>query len=193
MVHRHTIPVLVLLAGLLGSIAGCSTFSDPALDPSVDQSGTASVLAIGDSLMVGATAELIDAHPGITIDAKEGRSFSTGIDILEKRLATDTPDVVVFALGTNNGATADQIEAVMDLATAIDEVIFVNVVVPRVWQSGTNLAMLEASATYDNVSFVDWHAAAAGTSAFFRSDGYHLSSIGIERWVDLIVGAAGRR
>jgi hypothetical protein len=141
--------------------------------------------------MVGATTELIKAYPGITIDAKEGRSFSAGIDILEKRLATDTPNVVVFALGTNNGATADQIGAVMDLATAIDEVIFVNVVVPRVWQSGTNLAMLEASATYDNVSFVDWNAASAGASEFFRSDGYHLSSTGIDRWVHLIVSAAG--
>lgn len=141
--------------------------------------------------MVGATTELIEAYPGITIDAKEGRSFSAGIDILEKRLALETPDVVVFALGTNNGATADQIGAAMELAANVDEVIFVNVVVPRVWQSGTNLAMLEASATYDNVSFVDWHAASAGTNAFFRSDGYHLSSIGIERWVDLIVAATG--
>jgi hypothetical protein len=96
----------------------------------------------------------------------------------------------VFALGTNNGATSDQIATVMDLAAGVDEVIFVNVVVPRVWQSVTNLAMLEASATYDNVSFVDWHAASTGTSEFFRSDGYHLSSIGIDRWVDLIVSAA---
>jgi len=191
MAHSQTLAALLLLSGLFGSIAGCSAFNDSALDPLADQSGASSVLAIGDSLMVGATTELVGSYPGIIIDAKEGRSFSAGIDVLEKRLATDTPDVVVYALGTNNGATSDQIESVMDLATGVDEVIFVNVVVPRVWQSGTNLAMLEASGTYDNVSFVDWHAASAGTSEFFRSDGYHLSSIGIERWVDLIVSAAG--
>jgi hypothetical protein len=191
MVQRHTLTALLLLAFLFGSIAGCSTFTDPDSRQSVDEPDAISVLAIGDSLMVGATAELVDSYPGIIIDAKEGRSFSAGFDVLEKRLATDTPDVVVYALGTNNGATSNQIESVMDLATGVDEVIFVNVVVPRVWQSGTNLAMLEASGTYDNVSFVDWHAASAGTSEFFRSDGYHLSSIGIERWVDLIVSATG--
>lgn len=190
MVPHRTIRALLLLAGLFGSIAGCSTISDPSAGPPVDQSGDLAVLAIGDSLMVGATTELVDSYPGIIIDAKEGRSFSSGIDVLEKRLATATPDVVVFALGTNNGATSDQIETVLDLAAGVDEVILVNVVVPRVWQSGTNLAMLEASAAHDNVSFVDWHAASFGTSELFRSDGYHLSSIGIERWVDLIVTAA---
>jgi hypothetical protein len=190
MVPLRTITALLFLAGLFGSIAGCSTFSDPSAGPPVDQSGSLAVLAIGDSLMVGATAELVRSYPGIIIDAKEGRSFSSGIDVLAKRLATATPDVVVFALGTNNGATSDQIETVMDIASGIDEVIFVNVVVPRVWQSWTNLAMLEASASHDNVSFVDWHAASFGANEFFRSDGYHLSSIGIDRWVDLIVTAA---
>lgn len=192
MVQRHTMTALLILTGLFGSLAGCSTLTDLDSGPSVNESGAISVLAIGDSLMVGATAELAGSYPGIIIDAKEGRSFSAGIDVLEKRLVTDTPDVIVFALGTNNGATSDQIETVMSHATGVDEVIFVNVVVPRVWQSETNLAMLQASAAHDNASFVDWHAASAGTSAFFRSDGYHLSSIGIERWVELIVNAAGR-
>ena len=185
-----TAPMLAVVAVLL--ISGCSGDFGAAADRSANSSDPVSVLAIGDSLMVGATAELVDAHPGIIIDAKEGRSVTAGIDVLEKRLATDIPDVIVFALGTNNGATSDQIEAVLDLATGVDELIFVNVVVPRAWQSATNLAMLEASASYDNVTLVDWHAASAETSAFFRSDGYHLSSAGIERWVDLIVIAAGR-
>ena len=80
MAQRRTITALLLFSGLFGSIAGCSTFSDPDSDPSVLQSGEASVLAIGDSLMVGATTELADSYPGIIIDAKEGRSFSTGIE-----------------------------------------------------------------------------------------------------------------
>jgi lysophospholipase L1-like esterase len=139
--------------------------------------------------MVGAKDRLADAHPGIILDAESGRKFSNGIDVLEEHLATNNPDVVVFALGTNNGATPEQIAAVMDMASDVEELIFVNVVVPRTWQEGTNVAILEAAAKFDNVSFVDWHAASFGASDLFRSDGYHLSQSGIERWVALIIDA----
>lgn len=204
-----TITALILVVAFVVFTVGWSTDSGPAIfrtasapadndaEGSTDNSSTEaagrslpfSVLAIGDSLMVGARDELADAHPGIVLDAETGRKFSNGIDILEQHLATSTPDVVVFALGTNNGATPEQIAEVMDLASMVEEVIFVNVTVPRAWQDGTNAAILEAAAAYDNVSFVDWHAASSGTSELFRSDGYHLSSSGVERWVDLIITA----
>ena len=189
MLRPLTFASLLLLVGVLGFVVGCSTSSDFVPGRSVDRSGPLSVLAVGDSLMVGAESQLADSQPGIVIDAKEGRSFSTGIEVLETHLATSTPDVVVFALGTNNGATSDQIAAVMDLATDVNEVIFVNVVVPRTWQTGTNLAMLEAAASYTNASIADWYAESNEAGELFRSDGYHLSSSGVERWVALIIDA----
>jgi lysophospholipase L1-like esterase len=196
-----TITALLLVVAFVVLVAGCSTgpnravggsasrSSEEASDEPAGRVGSFSVLAIGDSLMVGARDQLADAHPGIVLDAERGRKFSTGIDVLEDHLATSTPDVVVFALGTNNGATPEQIAEVMNLASNVEEVIFVNVVVPRAWQEGTNVAILEAAALYDNVSFVDWHAASFGTSELFRSDGYHLNPSGIERWVTLIIDA----
>lgn len=211
MFRRLTIVVLLLAIGLVGiaivqSTGNSRVFSRSATAPgepvsspsgsdtpsneSPSRSGPFSVLAIGDSLMVGARDELANAHPGIVLDAERGRKFSTGIDVLEEHLATSAPDVVVFALGTNNGATPEQIAEVMDLASNVEEVIFVNVVVPRAWQEGTNVAILEAAAVYNNVSFVDWHSESFGTSELFRSDGYHLSPSGTERWVDLIIHAA---
>jgi lysophospholipase L1-like esterase len=189
MVRPLTFASLLLLAGLFALITGCATSSDSLPSRTADRSDPISVLAVGDSLMVGAESQLADSQPGIVIDAKEGRSFSTGIDVLETHLATTTPDVVVFALGTNNGATPDQIAAVMDLASDVDEVVFVNVVVPRTWQTGTNLAMLEAAASYTNASIADWYAESNEADELFRSDGYHLSSSGVERWVTLIIDA----
>ena len=189
MVRPLTFASLLLLAGLFALITGCATSSDSVPSRTADRSDPISVLAVGDSLMVGAESQLADSQPGIVIDAKEGRSFSTGIDVLETHLATTTPDVVVFALGTNNGATPDQIAAVMDLASDVDEVVFVNVVVPRTWQTGTNLAMLEAAASYTNASIADWYAESNEADELFRSDGYHLSSSGVERWVALIIDA----
>ncbi len=204
-----TITALLLVAAFIAFTVGWSTDLGPAVfrtaSRSADQAAGEStdeppdeaagrplpfsVLAIGDSLMVGARDELANAHPGIVLDAETGRKFSTGIDVLEEHLATSTPDVVVFALGTNNGATPEQIAEVMDLASNVGDVIFVNVAVPRAWQDGTNAAILEAAAAYGNVSFVDWHAASSGTSELFRSDGYHLSPSGVERWVNLIIHA----
>jgi lysophospholipase L1-like esterase len=189
MVRPLTFASLLLLAGLFALITGCATSSDSLPSRTADRSDPISVLAVGDSLMVGAESQLADSQPGIVIDAKEGRSFSTGIDVLETHLATTTPDVVVFALGTNNGATPDQIAAVMDLASDVDEVVFVNVVVPRTWQTATNLAMLEAAASYTNASIADWYAESNEADELFRSDGYHLSSSGVERWVTLIIDA----
>jgi lysophospholipase L1-like esterase len=189
MVRPLTFASLLLLAGLFALITGCATSSDSVPSRTADRSDPISVLAVGDSLMVGAESQLADSQPGIVIDAKEGRSFSTGIDVLETHLATTTPDVVVFALGTNNGATPDQIAAVMDLASDVDEVVFVNVVVPRTWQTATNLAMLEAAASYTNASIADWYAESNEADELFRSDGYHLSSSGVERWVALIIDA----
>jgi lysophospholipase L1-like esterase len=189
MVRPLTFASLLLLAGLFALITGCATSSDSVPSRTADRSDPISVLAVGDSLMVGAESQLADSQPGIVIDAKEGRSFSTGIDVLETHLATTTPDVVVFALGTNNGATPDQIAAVMDLASDVDEVVFVNVVVPRTWQTATNLAMLEAAASYTNASIADWYAESNEADELFRSDGYHLSSSGVERWVTLIIDA----
>jgi len=196
---------MLFVALTLGLVAGCSTATrSPAQIRSVsasaststsiankpsEQSIPISILAIGDSLMVGADSRLSDSRVGIVIDADKGRTFSKGVEVLETHLSTDTPDVVVFALGTNNGATPDQIAEVMSLARDVDEVVFVNVVVPRTWQTGTNLAILEAAALYENASFVDWHAASQDDRTLFRSDGYHLSSSGVERWVALIIDA----
>jgi len=200
-----TITALLLVTALLVFVTGCSTgpnrsvggsasrsseeASNEFADESAERVGSFSVLAIGDSLMVGARDQLADAHPGIVLDAETGRKFSTGISVLEEQLAANNPDVLVFALGTNNGATPEQIETVMDLASNVGDVIFVNVAVPRAWQDGTNAAILEAAAKYDNVSFVDWHAASFEASELFRSDGYHLSASGVERWVALIIDA----
>ncbi len=75
----------------------------------------------------------------------------------------------------------------MQPAGDIEEVIFVNVSVPRAWESSTNEVFAEAVATYPSASLVDWKAESQIGDDLFRSDGYHLSADGIVIWVDLIV------
>ena len=180
MLWRST-PVAAFVAVLL--ISGCS---EQGSSSEYDDSST--VVAIGDSIMVAASEHITGLVDGIVIDAEVGRPFGDGIDALEHQLADGgTPDVLVVALGTNAGTSSSQIDQLMELAGGIDEVIFVNVRVPRDWESSTNGALLDAAARYDNVRIVDWYGESNSADHLFRPDGYHPSATGSELWANLIV------
>jgi len=174
-------PVAALVTVLLAS--GCSES-----EPSNEYDESTTVLAIGDSIMVAASGHLSDLVDGIVIDAEVGRPFSDGIDALERQLAdSDPPDVLIVALGTNAGTSTGQVNELMELTDGIDDVIFVNVRVPRDWESSTNGVLTDAAARYDNVRIVDWHGASDASDHIFRSDGYHPNETGSELWANLIV------
>ncbi len=199
---RVRAPFLSLAVALAAVASGCASSSAPAPPPIPERTATTTttpttvvspdttvVWAIGDSLMVGATERLVEEWPTILVDAEVGRTFETGIDVLEHLAGSGSPDVVVFALGTNNGANEEQVVRVMRLAADADRVIFVNVAVPRPWEEGTNTALAETVARYPNAVLVDWKTISATGSGWFRSDGYHLTAAGIDRWVDAIMTA----
>ncbi|MCL1597857.1 MAG: hypothetical protein M3094_01635, partial [Actinomycetia bacterium] len=203
MSHRIHLPTIALIVAFIIIGAGCvPAGADPegvAADPrqttsSVDASAGSSpdpvVWAIGDSLMVGAADQLVDARPTMLIDAQEGRTFESGIDVLEHQLAAGSPDVLILALGTNNGATSEQVERVMRLASDIDKVVFVNVSVPRPWESATNASLFEAAAIYATATLADWKAESEAGTGLFRADGYHLTTEGIDAWVAMIMAEA---
>ena len=150
------------------------------------------IWAVGDSLMVGSTDALEDRASDIVVDAVVGRRIDQGIDVIADMLETDTPDVLVVALGTNNGVTDDQVDEIMDLAQDVNEVIFVNVSVPRGWETPTNEVLERSVAAYDNASLVDWKSVSDSIDGLFRSDGYHLSADGTDIWVNLILSEATR-
>lgn len=198
---RRPRTIVMISAALV--IAGCSGTNSPASGDraAVTQSSTVAgveapdqvqlddriVWAIGDSIMVAATDALISHDPDIVIDAETGRKFSSGLRVLEDLLEdAPAPDALVFALGTNNGATPEEIDTLLTLGDGIDEIILVNVVVPRGWEADTNSTILQAAAANSTISFVDWNATANGERALFRSDGYHPSTDGSLLWAQLI-------
>ncbi len=178
---RRLTPVSALLAVLL--VSSCSGSERPGA-----YSDSATVVAIGDSIMVAASEHITGLVDGIVIDAEIGRPFREGIDALERQLAqSGPPDILVVALGTNAGTNTDQIDELMELTEDIDEVIFVNVRVPRDWESSTNGALIDAAGRHDNIRIVDWYGESDGGDHLFRSDGYHPNETGSELWANLIV------
>lgn len=197
---RRPLTIAVLSAALVA--AGCSGSATQVSgeQPAAPQTTTGAggdaplappddrtVWAVGDSIMVAASEALVAHDPDIVIDAETGRRFSSGLNVLEDMLEdSSAPDVLVFALGTNNGATPEEIDTLLTLVNGIDEIILVNVVVPRGWEADTNSTILQAAAANGAVSFVDWNATANGEKALFRSDGYHPSTDGALLWAELI-------
>jgi lysophospholipase L1-like esterase len=154
--------------------------------------GDVTIWAVGDSLMVAATDTLEVVSPGIIIDAEVGRRMDQGIEVLTAMLETGSPDVLIIALGTNNGVGSEQIDAVMDLAADVDKVVFVNVSVPRPWENDTNAAIGSTPGDYPSATLVDWRSASSEDGSLFRSDGFHLTQKGTELWVALILSEATR-
>lgn len=192
------IPLLLLLAvGAL--VGGCSQTGEAADSGPIRPAGggaasttiapafAGSVWVIGDSIAVGANDALSAFHPTATINAEVGRNFATGIRELVGMLDEgQAPDVLVFALGTNNGATPEQVDEVLQAAAEVDRVVFVNVVVPRGWETDTNLAFDQARVSSDKVSVVDWYSIASDDSSLMRSDGYHPNADGSALWALMI-------
>jgi lysophospholipase L1-like esterase len=177
---RRLSPTIALVAIV---IAGCTQ-----QEPAAPFNDATTVVAIGDSIMVGASEHLTDLVNGIVIDAEVGRPFADGIAALERQnVGTDPPDILVVALGTNAGTNAAHVDQLISAAGDVNEIILVNVRVPRGWESTTNAALADAAARHDHVRIVDWYGESADGDHLFRADGYHPNETGSERWANLIV------
>jgi peptidoglycan/LPS O-acetylase OafA/YrhL len=148
------------------------------------------VLAIGDSVMLGATRALRRQFTSIEVNAAVSRQFNDGIRILRARAAAGTlPDVVVIHLGTNGPISKRQFDLAMSAAKDVRLVVFVNVKVPRPWESYTNRTLSQNVKRYDNAILVNWHDASEDVTNALAGDGIHLNSAGASAYARLIAAA----
>jgi len=165
------------------------TFTSTATATSTPTS-TVQVTAIGDSVMLSAAGQLQQAIPGIKIDAAVGRQVSTSINILRAhRTAGRLGTVVVVHLGDNGTFTAKQFDEIMQVLAGVRRVVFVNVKVPRPWESSDNTVLADGVKRYPNTMLVDWRAASANRPEILWIDGIHLRSEGAQIYADLIAAA----
>jgi hypothetical protein len=145
------------------------------------------VFAVGDSVMLGASGALRQAMPSIEIDAVVGRQASTGIGIVEGRLASgQVPDVVIFGLGTNGPLTRGQIDEAMAALGSVPRVVLVNNSMPRDWETANNALLVDAVQRYPNAVLADWHSRATADSDLLTPDRIHLRESGAEAYAALV-------
>jgi hypothetical protein len=149
------------------------------------------VLAIGDSVLVAATASLQQRlHRDITIDAVVGRQVWSGISRLAAyKAAGDLVGLkaIIIDLGTNGPMTRQDVEQFRALSVGVPLLIFVNVRVPLPWQSETN-ASLAAIAGQRGVAVVNWYSASAAPGVLWP-DAVHPDLKGQVLYANLVAVA----
>ncbi len=149
-----------------------------------------SIVAIGDSVMLGASRQMAYEMGSIDLDADVGRQVSVGVDILRNHLANRAaPDIVIVGLGNNGGFTARQFDQIMAQLADVKLVVFVNVMVPRPWEESNNKVIASGVAAYPNAVLVDWQGATAEHPELFGEDKVHLTGPGIRLYAGLVVDA----
>lgn len=148
-------------------------------------------LAVGDSLLVGASALL--RRSGFDVHARVGRQFSTAPAIV-RSYGTSLPRNVVIELGTNGTVSLATCRRTVRAAGPDRRVFLVTNRVPRTWQDANNATLRACNRSFAarRVRIIDWHAASAGHPEWLAADGVHTSASGRRAFARLIDRAVDR-
>jgi peptidoglycan/LPS O-acetylase OafA/YrhL len=149
------------------------------------------ILAIGDSVLKVATKDLEKMFGNnIVVDTSIGRHFPTLPGIIDfyrqKGLIGNT---VLIHLGSNGGFDDKHFDQVMTKLKDVKKVVFVNLKVPRQWESYNNSVLAKGVKRYPNVVLVDWYGASINHPEYFASDGFHPRGVGAQVYLDLLTKA----
>ncbi len=150
------------------------------------------VLAIGDSVMLGAAEEL--AQYGITVDAQKSRPFKAALPIVNYVKSIGAlGNAVVIHLGTNSGTSQETIDSIIaSLAEVPLVLVLTNAVPDKNWEKPNNTLIRALPDRYPNVKVLDWKLLVDPNPKWTYDDGTHLRPIGQERYTSAILEALGR-
>jgi hypothetical protein len=172
-------------------VADVPTTVAPAPPPPPTTPPPIPVIAIGDSVMVGA-APALQAKLGSAgfNDAHVGRQYEEGVRVAEfYRVRGRLGRAVVVHLGDNGAITPGQVDALVAQLAGVPNVLFVNVRVTKPWQDEVNQTLADAVARHPGVKLVDWLNFSAPHGEWFASDRTHLTETGSAAFADLIVSS----
>ncbi len=156
-------------------VPGAETTTTAAPEPNTTPTDA---VAVGDSVMLGASGALQSVMPGIRVDAKVSRQFSDLADAASwYSTSGNMPGTAVVQIGNNGVPEADRIESMIQ-ALGDRKVILVNAKVERPWEAVSNERTAAAAARHDNVVLVDWYTMASEHPDWFVADGTHLRPAG---------------
>ena len=146
------------------------------------------VSAVGDSIMLDIQPYLETDVPGVSVDGAVSRQFETGIGVVQAERAAGTlGSVLVVELGTNGSVTPADVDAMMQAASGVKRVVFVNTNVPRPWEASDNAVLAAGVARYPGVAVLaDWNAVSSPHPEWFTPDQVHLQPAGAQALAALV-------
>jgi len=167
-------------------VAGATTVPGaPTTLPAVKATPTDAV-AVGDSVMLGASDALHRAMPGLRIDAKVARQFDTlASAAVWYKTSGNLPGTIIVNVGNNGIPQEEDIES-MVVALGDRKVILVNAMVERPWEATANDRTTAVAKRHRNVVLADWYSLATKHPDWFVADGTHLRPDGARAYAELI-------
>lgn len=178
-----------------------SYFYDPEADNCVESTGNGNsdgsdVYMIGDSDTVLSESYIKEELPNITINAQSSIWFAenqpglvSGVDRIKEM---GNQNILVFALGSNGGITNDDINKLLDatkdkdLKIILTTIYYANGFAEKQMNS-SNEVVKKAADDYDNISYMDWYAAASADPAkYMESDNIHPTAAGSEKLAEIV-------
>lgn len=154
---------------------------------------TYSITAIGDSVMLGAAANMQQRFPGIVVNAEKSRHALYSNDAVVWLAQNGyMGDTVIVHLGTNSSFELETGQKIIDSIGPSRNVYWLNChgnslyYIPQVNETIRQLAENNA-----NVTMLDWEGLASQHPEWFYSDGIHLNIEGRTGYTEFIAEALG--
>jgi peptidoglycan/LPS O-acetylase OafA/YrhL len=154
--------------------------------------GVPEVLALGDSVMVGAERALAERlGPEFSLSAAVGRQATDFVELIEGHRAAGTlPRKLVIQMGNNGPLHEEQMEEIEGATAEVGEIYLLNLEVPLTWEGPNNEAIADAAEDWPNATLLDWHGL-VNSRGGMTFDGVHLTPAGVRAYTELIAEAVG--
>lgn len=145
------------------------------------------VLAVGESVMLGAQTGLRETFKKVAIDAAVGRQAADIVTRTQQLAdAGALRETVILHTGSNGYVERGQLKQILQTLAPAQRIVVVNVDVPREWQDPNNELIAELVAETPNAVLADWHARADLEGDVHVKDGIHLTESGVAAYSDTI-------
>ena len=153
----------------------------------VDLGSTTGLWVTGDSVILGIRSKLENKEHISLVNARVGRQAPELLAVMRVDQSSVPSSPVIFNLGNNNALSEQTVVEIFEVIKNQPQIIVVNTAVPRPWRDLNNAIISKVASNYANVKLVDWYQISKDRPELFAPDGVHLSPMGSDVYVDLVL------
>jgi peptidoglycan/LPS O-acetylase OafA/YrhL len=156
-------------------------------DSPIDLGSTTGLWVTGDSVILGIRSKLENKEQISLVNARVGRQAPELLAVMRVDQSSVPSSPVIFNLGNNNALSEQTVVDIFEVIKNQPQIIVVNTAVPRPWRDANNAIISKVASRYANVKLVDWDRISKDRPELFAPDGVHLSPMGSDVYVDLVL------